>query len=40
MAVADLVTHRLSPHDAPQVYADLVKDRSKHMGVIFDWTRL
>ncbi len=40
MHVKDLVTHRYSPADAPQVYADLVQDRSKAIGVIFDWRKL
>lgn len=37
MRVADLITHRYSPLDAPQVYANLRQDRSAAMGVIFDW---
>ena len=37
MQVSDLVTHRYSPLDAPQVYAGLLRDRSAKIGVIFDW---
>jgi threonine dehydrogenase-like Zn-dependent dehydrogenase len=37
MKVLDLITHRYSPVDAPEVYAGLVQDRSSAMGVIFDW---
>jgi len=40
MNVAQLVTHRYSPLQAPEVYRGLVKDRSKDVGVIFDWTML
>jgi len=37
MRVADLVTHRFPPEDAPKVYAMLQEDRSATMGVLFDW---
>ncbi len=37
MRVADLVTHRHSPQEAPAVYAQLLRDRSAVMGAIFDW---
>lgn len=37
MRVADLVTHRYKPKQAPQAYSDLLKDRSTALGVIFDW---
>jgi len=40
MRVADLITHRHSPLDAPQVYAKLRHDRSEAIGVIFDWSLL
>lgn len=40
MRVADLVTHRHSPLQAPEVYLNLLKDRSSALGVIFDWTML
>jgi threonine dehydrogenase-like Zn-dependent dehydrogenase len=40
MNVADLVTHRYSALEAPQVYRDLLKDRSSAVGVILDWTAL
>jgi len=38
MRVSDLVTHRSSPLDAPQVYDTLRRDRSAAIGVIFDWS--
>jgi threonine dehydrogenase-like Zn-dependent dehydrogenase len=37
MNVDDLVTHRLSPSEAPQIYQSLLKDRSNALGVIFNW---
>ncbi|MGC8878925.1 MAG: zinc-dependent alcohol dehydrogenase [Anaerolineae bacterium] len=37
MRVDDLVTHTYSPGEAPMVYAELQRDRSRFMGVIFDW---
>ena len=37
MRVDDLITGRHSPADAPQVYADLVQDRTRSLGVLFDW---
>ena len=40
MRVNDLITHRFSPLDAPQVYQTLMTDRSSLMGVLFDWSRL
>jgi 2-desacetyl-2-hydroxyethyl bacteriochlorophyllide A dehydrogenase len=40
MRVADLITHRHSPLDAPEVYAGLLEDSSGALGVIFDWSRL
>jgi 2-desacetyl-2-hydroxyethyl bacteriochlorophyllide A dehydrogenase len=40
MNVADLVTHRYSPAQAPEAYSNLVQDRASAMGVIFDWSAL
>jgi threonine dehydrogenase-like Zn-dependent dehydrogenase len=40
MRVNDLITHRFSPLEAPQVYHTLLTDRSSLMGVVFDWSRL
>lgn len=37
MRVADMVTHRYRPEDAPQAYGDLLRDRSTALGVLFDW---
>jgi hypothetical protein len=38
MRVADLVTQRFSPRDAPQVYEMLRLDRSGAMGIVLDWS--
>ena len=40
MRVADLITSRHTPADAPQVYAGLLADRSATIGVIFDWNQV
>lgn len=40
MKVADLITHRYAPQDAPAAYQMLQTDRSAALGVIFDWTQL
>lgn len=40
MRVDDLITHRHSPLDAKQVYDQLTADRSRVLGVVFDWTRV
>ena len=40
MNVADLITHRFSPLEAPQAYHLLQTDRSNVMGVVFDWNKL
>ncbi len=37
MRVGDLITHRVKPADAAEVYAWLLRDRSQAMGVIFEW---
>jgi 2-desacetyl-2-hydroxyethyl bacteriochlorophyllide A dehydrogenase len=40
VSVSELVTHRYSPLQAPDVYRNLLKDRTTDVGVIFDWTML
>jgi 2-desacetyl-2-hydroxyethyl bacteriochlorophyllide A dehydrogenase len=40
MRVGDLITQRCSPLDAPQVYDQLVTDRTSLMGVVFDWAQV
>lgn len=40
MRVNDLITHRYTPHEAPQAYYMLRHDRSAAMGVVFDWTQV
>jgi threonine dehydrogenase-like Zn-dependent dehydrogenase len=37
MRVADLITHRFQPEEAPQVYDMLQSDRGATLGVLFDW---
>ena len=38
LRIAPLVTHVLSPADAPQAYAGLREQPDSHMGLLFDWT--
>jgi threonine dehydrogenase-like Zn-dependent dehydrogenase len=38
MSIGSLISHRVSPLDAPQLYAALTADRSQYMGVLFDWS--
>lgn len=40
MRVSDLVTHCLSPRDAPDVYRGLREDRSRSLGIVFDWSMI
>ena len=40
MRVEDLVTSRFAPQQAPEVYAQLLENRSETIGVVFDWSRL
>ena len=40
MRVDDLITDRHAPQDAPDVYANLLEDRTKTIGVAFDWSLL
>jgi 2-desacetyl-2-hydroxyethyl bacteriochlorophyllide A dehydrogenase len=40
MKVADLITHRYAPAEAPAVYAELGRDRSRFMGILFDWNQM
>ena len=40
MKVAHLVTHRISPLEAPDAYAKCVADRSFAVGIVMDWTSL
>ncbi len=37
MRVADLVTHRFRPDEAPSAYDFLTHDRASAMGVVFEW---
>jgi threonine dehydrogenase-like Zn-dependent dehydrogenase len=37
MRVADLITHRFQPEEAPQAYDMLQSDRGATLGVLFDW---
>jgi 2-desacetyl-2-hydroxyethyl bacteriochlorophyllide A dehydrogenase len=40
MNVASLVTHRLSPLDADEVYNTIARQPDAALGVLFDWSRL
>ncbi|MFA6134069.1 MAG: zinc-binding dehydrogenase [Phycisphaerae bacterium] len=40
MRMADLITHRHNPLEAPAVYAKLLDNRTDTMGVLFDWAKL
>jgi 2-desacetyl-2-hydroxyethyl bacteriochlorophyllide A dehydrogenase len=40
MRVCDLVTHRFSPGEAPEVYTHLQAHREDTMGVIYDWRNM
>jgi len=40
MRVEDLITHRVSPLLAPQVYPQLLQEKDQALGVIFDWEQL
>ena len=35
-----LVSHTVSPEQAPEIYEALLKDRSSYFGVVFDWSLL
>ena len=37
MEVASLIGHRVPYTEAPQVYKNLLKDRTQSMGVVFEW---
>jgi 2-desacetyl-2-hydroxyethyl bacteriochlorophyllide A dehydrogenase len=37
MRVADLITHRYAPQEAPEAYRMLREERPTALGVIFDW---
>ncbi len=39
MRVADLITHRFTPVQAPEAYRRLTEDRATAMGVVFDWSQ-
>ena len=38
--VDDLITSRRSPHDAQQVYSDMLTNRAENIGVAFDWREM
>lgn len=40
MDVSALVTHRVSPLQAPETYRSLWQDRSSAVGVLLDWSKL
>jgi 2-desacetyl-2-hydroxyethyl bacteriochlorophyllide A dehydrogenase len=40
MDLSHLITHRISPLDAPEIYKKLLHNRSEAMGIIFDWNQI
>lgn len=40
MRVSDLITARYHPEEAAKAYADLLRDRSQALGVLFDWSQM
>jgi len=40
MDVSALITHRVSPHQAPETYLSLLRDRSSAAGVLIDWSQV
>lgn len=40
MNVSDLITSRHLPYEAPDVYAQLLKNRADSIGVAFDWSQV
>lgn len=37
MRVNHLISHHITPQEAPSIYADLFTERTNYMGVIIDW---
>lgn len=37
LRVRPLLTHTLSPEEAPQAYAGIVDNKAEYLGVVFDW---
>ncbi len=35
--VKRMISHRVDYSDAPEIYYELLKDRSKYMGIVIDW---
>ena len=35
--MSEMITHRVSYKEAPQMYQMLLKDRTQAMGVVLDW---
>ena len=35
-----LISHTVSPEQAPEIYEALLNDRSSYLGVVFDWSLL
>jgi hypothetical protein len=38
MRVSHMVTQRVSPKQAPAIYRALREDRSRSLGIVFDWS--
>ncbi len=39
ISLEGLVTHRITPEEAPATYAQIFADRSRYLGVIIDWRK-
>ena len=37
ISIANLITHRISPKDAPATYSEILEHRDRFMGVVIDW---
>ncbi|MBO3763214.1 MAG: hypothetical protein FGF47_03320, partial [Candidatus Brockarchaeota archaeon] len=38
--VSKLITHKVPYSDAPKIYEELLKDRTKAIGVVLEWDKL
>ncbi|MGC4190523.1 MAG: zinc-binding alcohol dehydrogenase [Thermomicrobiales bacterium] len=39
LRVQPMLTHHVSPEDATTVYGEMVNNKDRYLGVVFDWTR-
>jgi len=38
LSLKPLITHRITPLEAPRIYEDIFSDRSSYLGVVIDWS--